>query len=80
METRIKKWGNSLALRIPKPLAAEVGLEDDSPVELSLVDGKLVITPVTEPRLSLEDLLARVTEDNLHGEVDSGPAVGGEVW
>ena len=44
----IQKWGNSLALRIPKPLAAEVGLEDNSPVELSLCEGKLVISPVAK--------------------------------
>jgi antitoxin MazE len=80
METRVKKWGNSLALRIPKPLAAEVGLENDSPVELSLVDGKLVITPGAPVRLRLDDLLAQITKENLHGEVDTGPAVGGEVW
>ena len=80
METRVEKWGNSLALRIPKPLAAEVGLEDSSPVDLSLMDGRLVITPVVEPELSLATLLAQVTEENLHREVDTGPAVGGEVW
>ena len=80
METRVKKWGNSLALRIPKPLAAEIGLEDSSPVELSLMDRRLVITPAVEPELSLATLLAQVTEENLHGEVDTGPAVGGEVW
>jgi len=80
METRVQKWGNSLALRIPKPLASEVGLEHNSRVELSLVDGKLVITPVVEPELTLEHLLAQVTDDNLHREVYTGPAVGGEVW
>ena len=80
METKVKKWGNSLALRIPKPLAVEVGLEDDSPVELSLLDGKLVIEPIVREQLSLEKLLAQVTESNLHGEVDTGPAVGGEAW
>ncbi len=80
MKTRVKKWGNSLALRIPKPLAVEVGLEDSSPIEISLMDGRLVITPVVEPELSLATLLAQVTEENLHGEVDTGPAVGGEVW
>ncbi len=80
MKTRVKKWGNSLALRIPKPLAVEVGLEDSSLIELSLMDGRLVITPVVEPELSLATLLAQVTEENLHGEVDIGPAVGGEVW
>jgi len=80
METRIKKWGNSFVLRIPKPIAAEVGFDDDSLVKLSLVDGKLVVVPIIEPDLSLEHLLAQVTEDNLHREVDTGPAVGGEVW
>jgi len=80
MRTRVQRWGNSLALRIPKPFAAEVGLEPGSPVEVSLVDGKLVVAPIVEPVPTLEDLLARVTEDNLHREVDTGPAVGHEVW
>jgi antitoxin MazE len=79
METKVKKWGNSLALRIPKPLALEVGLDDDSPVELSLSDGKLVIAPIVEEEMSLASLLAQVTESNLHNEVDTGPAVGGEA-
>jgi antitoxin MazE len=80
MLTRVKKWGNSLAVRIPKPFADEVGLEQNTPVEVSLVSGKLVIVPVLESALSLDQLLAQVTEDNLHSEVDTGPAVGNEVW
>ena len=80
METQVKTWGNSLAVRIPKPLAAEVGLESDSPVEISLVDHRLVVTPVTRPRWTLESLLAKVTSENLHGELDFGPAVGNEIW
>jgi antitoxin MazE len=80
METRVKKWGNSLALRIPKPLAIEVGLEDDSPVELSLVEGRLIVEPLVREERSLEQLLAQVTESNLHGETDTGPAVGNEAW
>ena len=80
MLTRVQKWGNSLAVRIPKPFANEIGLEQDTPVEMSLVGGKLVVKPVREPALSLDQLLARVTEDNLHREVDTGPAVGNEVW
>jgi antitoxin MazE len=78
MLTRVKKWGNSLAVRIPKPFADEVGLEQNTPVEVSLVSGKLVIVPVLESALSLDQLLAQVTEDNLHSEVDTGPAVGKE--
>ena len=80
MRTQVKKWGNSLALRIPKPFAIEIGLERDSPVEVSLADGRLVIALVVEPALTLEHLLAQVTEDNLHSEIETGPAVGREVW
>lgn len=80
METRIQKWGNSLALRIPRPLAAELGLKDRSPVKLSLRDGRIVITPVIVPAVSLESLLAQVTEENLHHEVNTGPSMGDEVW
>jgi antitoxin MazE len=78
MRTRIQKWGNSLALRIPRAIAAEVNLEIDTVVDISLVDGKLVLVPVNEP--SLEDLLAGVTEENVHRAIDSGPSVGNEAW
>jgi antitoxin MazE len=80
MKTRIQKWGNSLALRIPRSFADKVGLEYDAPVDVSLVDGKLVVIPVGEPMLPLEGLLAQVTEDNLHREVDTGQAMGKEAW
>ena len=80
MRTRVQKWGNSLALRIPKSFATEVGLQRETSVELSLSDGKLVITPVTEPKLNLKQLLAKVTKENLHHEVDTGPVTGNETW
>ncbi len=80
METRIKKWGNSLALRIPKALAEEAGLCYELPVELSLVEGKLVIAPVEQTKPDLEAMLAQITEDNRHSEVSFGPAIGKEAW
>jgi antitoxin MazE len=80
MKTRVQKWGNSLALRIPKSFAAEVGLGPNSSVEMSLRDGKLLIVASEKPKFILRQLLAQVTEENLHHEVDTGPAVGGEVW
>ncbi len=80
MRARVQKWGNSLALRIPKPFATEIGLQRNSPVEVSLVDGRLVIVPVVEPAFTLEGLLAQVSEDNLHGEIETGPALGKEAW
>lgn len=78
METRVQRWGNSLALRIPKALADQIGLVDNSPVELSLRESKLVIEMKQAHHLA--ELLALVTEDNLHREVGTGPAVGGEIW
>lgn len=80
METRVQRWGNSLALRIPKPLADEAGLKDNSPVQLTLRDKLLVVVPVRKPALSLDTLLAQVTPDNLHSEVQTGAAIGGEAW
>ena len=80
MRTRIQKWGNSLALRIPKSFATEVGIQRETPVEVSLANGKLVITPVAKPKLTLKQLLAKVTKENLHHEVDTGPATGNETW
>ena len=79
METRVQKWGNSLALRIPKPFARQIGLEPNSPVELSIRGTELVIAPVKSPGLKLDDLLSQITQQNLHHEVDTGPAVGSEV-
>ena len=80
MKTRVQKWGNSLALRIPKPFAIEVGLERNSPVDVSVVDGQLIIAPAAEPAVPLQELLAQITEENLHGEVDTGLATGQEAW
>lgn len=80
MMTKVQQWGNSLALRIPKPFAEEVGMSRNSDVEISLADGSLVVVPIEKPRLVLHDLLEQVTEENLHSEVDTGPAVGREVW
>ncbi len=80
MRTHVQKWGNSLALRIPKSFAAEAGLQKESSVELSLVNGKLVVTPISKPKPSLQQLLAGVTEENVHHEVATGPAAGNETW
>jgi antitoxin MazE len=80
MEMRIKKWGNSLALRIPQAFANEAGLEKDTPVEMTLEAGRLVITPIPGSKPRLEDLLAGITPDNIHGEVDTGDPMGNETW
>jgi antitoxin MazE len=80
MRARVQRWGNSLALRIPKAFATETALESGSEVELTLDEGRLVVTPLVTPSYELEDLLAQVTPENLHGEVDTGSSVGNEAW
>ena len=80
MRKKINKWGNSLGLRIPKLVAAEVGLEEGSLVNLTIVNGSIVISPERELPLELEAMLNQVTEESLHGEVNTGPARGREVW
>ena len=80
MRTRIQKWGNSLAVRIPKVLATEANMTQNAEVEVSLVDGRLIVEPIGQPAWTLEQLLSRVTEENLHAEVDTGPAAGNEAW
>ncbi len=80
MRTRVQRWGNSLAVRIPRSFAAELQLDHDSEVDLTLVDGKLAIMPVAPPTFTLDELLEGITEANRHAEVDTGSAMGQEVW
>jgi antitoxin MazE len=80
MRVQVQKWGNSLALRIPKPFAAEVQIEEGALVDLSVVKGKLVATPAARKKTTLAQLLAKVSRENIHGEVETGPSVGREAW
>jgi antitoxin MazE len=80
MKMRIQKWGNCLALRIPKPFAEETNLAEDTAVDVSVRNGKLVVVPIVESELSLEALVSRITPDNRHNEIDTGGTVGNEVW
>ena len=80
VQTRVQKWGNSLGVRIPRGLAEEVGLGAGTQVSLSAKDGELVVKPSVPARLSLDDLLAGVSEENLHSSIDTGSAVGVEIF
>ncbi len=80
MKTKIQKWGNSLALRIPMSFAKETNLKNGSFVNLSLIEGKLVAKPFKEKEYSLKELLSKINKDNLHREFDSGNAIGNEIW
>jgi antitoxin MazE len=80
VESRVQKWGNSLAVRIPKPFAAEVGLHEDAPVELRVSEGALVITPASRHVYRLNEILAGVRASNLHSEQLNDPPRGKETW
>ena len=79
MRTRVQRWGNSLALRIPKPLADEVGLRPADEVEISLDSGELRVTPARR-RWGLETLVSKITKKNAHPEIETGPVRGREAW
>ena len=80
MLIKIQKWVNSLALRISKAFATDAKFKNDSFVEIAIVEGQIIITPVAAPIWTLEELLADVNKNNLHHQVDTGSAVGNEVW
>ena len=80
MHVRVQKWGNSLAVRIPKPLAEDAEVKEGTVLNLAVSEGKVVATPVERKKQSLKQLLAKVTRKNLHTEVDFGPSVGRETW
>lgn len=80
MQTKIKKWGNSLALRIPKSFALNAKLKQDVLVDLSIDKERIVITLIDEKEYSLDELLKGISESNLHGEIDTGAPVGKEIW
>ncbi len=66
MKSHIRKWGNSLGVRIPAPYAKNLGLVNGSSVELKIMDNQIIIKPQTEGQL--EDMLQQITTDNLHHE------------
>ena len=80
MDAKVQKWGNSLAIRIPKPFADEAGISDDCKVTLSLKNRKIIISPLSSKKLHLEQLLSQMTEQNLHSEISTGPQAGKEIW
>ena len=80
MRTRVQKWGNSLAVRLPKSFAVEAGLDRETPVEVTLREGSIVVTAVAEPAFTLEQLVSQIAPENVHGEVDTGRVVGAEEW
>jgi antitoxin MazE len=80
MISRVQKWGNSLAVRIPKVFADEMNLAEGASVQMMLKEGVLIITPNDEPKWDLEELMAGVTDENIHDEWETGGPAEKESW
>jgi len=80
MRIKIQKWGNSLALRIPKAFAFQSKIRQDEFVNLTLDNNKIIIEPEDIKKYSLEDLISGIKKSNLHKEFDHGKRVGAENW
>lgn len=79
MHAQVAKWGNSLAVRIPRAVARDTGLTQGTTVQMTTANGGLLITPAA-PRYGLKQLVSGITPQNRHAETDWGRPVGQEVW
>ena len=79
ISTQIARWGNSLGLRLPKSVALEVRVDEGDTVDVSVKNGAIVIRP-SRRTYSLDQLVARITPRNRHGETGWGTPVGHEPW
>jgi antitoxin MazE len=80
MKTTAQKWGNSLAIRVPKSVAVQVGLKAQDDLDIEVQDGNVVLKPHLRRVYRLEDLVKRISPKNVHGEIDTGTPVGREIW
>ncbi|MBU0459009.1 AbrB/MazE/SpoVT family DNA-binding domain-containing protein [Patescibacteria group bacterium] len=78
MKTRLTKWGNSLGIRLPKVFAVHLGVDSGEEVDITLKKDSVVISKSSAP--TLEELLTKVTPENMHEEIDTGPVTGKEIW
>jgi len=80
MEIKVKKWGNSLGLRIPQAIANQINIQDGSRINLVLKNNKIELIPAVSEEYRLNDLVELIDESNLHIEIFSGQAQGKEIW
>ena len=80
MRAKIEKWGNGLALRIPERFVELLGVEEGCEVELLYQDARLIVKLPLDQTYTLEEFVSRITDENRHGEIDTGPSVGNEAW
>ena len=80
MTTTIRKWGNSLGLRIPRDIAKDVGLNEGKEVTIKKHGVELVIRPLKKRHIDIDAMIRKITPDNRHALIDWGPPRGKEIW
>jgi antitoxin MazE len=78
MEAMVKKWGNSLGVRIPNHIVRKLSLKDGSLVDINEMGKEIIIKPVKKNKLS--EMLGNINEYNIHKEIETGGPAGKEVW
>jgi antitoxin MazE len=79
MKTTIQKWGNSLAIRIPKSITKDSRVSEGSNIDILVENGKIILSPGRK-EYSLKELLKNITNENIHSEISTGDQTGGEIW
>ena len=80
MKIKVQMWGNSLALRIPKPFACEFNLKHNSDVDVSMKDGQIIVKPIAQNPYILDEMLDKINETNIHESIDFDYPQGKEIW
>ena len=80
MRVTVRKWGNSASVRIPSSVMTAARVRLDQAVDIREERGRIVIEPVRKPSVNLDDLIAGITDENRHGEIDFGKPVGNETF
>jgi antitoxin MazE len=78
MEAVVKKWGNSLGIRIPNLIVRELSLKDGSQLDINKNGNKIIVRPIKKSRLS--EMLGKINEENIHAEIETTGPVGKEIW
>jgi antitoxin MazE len=78
MEAVVRKWGNSLGIRIPAVVIRDLSLKDGSLVDINDNGKEIIVKPIKKHKLS--EMLDKINEDNIHGEIETGVSVGKEIW
>jgi antitoxin MazE len=79
MQVTMRKWGNSIGVRIPAVILTELNLSAEKKVDVRAEAGRIIIEPIIDSQETLEQLLGQITPNNVHSEIDFGQPVGKEL-